>query len=129
MSDNYATAPIHQHTTNWQPWTHYCGRQLEIAWRYNGVQEYPMWRVGPGWGVAICPHCCGRLRADQEQPRPHRPLITWGICPVCGDCGESDVKIEHFILHTGEAMHRFTCPDCGVHSAIVLYDCPHCQSI
>ena len=68
MSADDTMAPIHQHTSDWQRWVHVCGRPLEIAWRYNGVIEFPMWRIPGGSGVRTCPHCCALLRADQEKP-------------------------------------------------------------
>lgn len=53
--------------------------------------------------------------------------VTRGSCPVCGDCKEADVEIEHALDGwSGRRMHRYDCPDCGEHSAIVLYDCPDC---
>ena len=70
MSADDTIAPIQQHTLDWQPWTHVCGRKLEMAWRYNGVQEYPLWRTSPDRGIVICPFCGATLRADQEQPHP-----------------------------------------------------------
>ena len=54
--------------------------------------------------------------------------ITWGSCPVCGDCGEPIVTIEHVIDGwTDIPKHIYTCPVCGKHSATVL-DCEHCYS-
>jgi hypothetical protein len=55
-------------------------------------------------------------------------IITWGSCPVCGDCGEPVAKIEHVIDGwTGLPMHKTTCSDCGEHYAFVGWNCPNCK--
>ena len=70
MSADDTMAPVHQHTSEWQPWTHCCGHVLCMALRTSGYVEFPLWRTVADVGVAKCPQCGAWLRADQEQPRP-----------------------------------------------------------
>jgi len=61
---------IHTSTSTWQEWVHVCGYVLESSLYYNGVQEYPIWRILNGKSVAYCPQCLLLLRGDHEKRQP-----------------------------------------------------------
>jgi rRNA maturation protein Nop10 len=52
------------------------------------------------------------------------PITTFGTCPTCGALG---VSIRHAVDgFTGNPLHVYNCPVCGIYSVFVAWACPHC---